>query len=236
MARKSKNLPFEEAKEFIRSQAIGSKKQYALWHDLNKPRQIPKYPNRAYSKQWEGWNDWLGTDNKFDSSKRVYRPFAEAIVWAHKIDVWTKEEWTDFVRGRVNLPDDIPTRPDLIYEEWKSWPHFLGSKPQEKVEAQRQVLKDAALFYVIQEREYMHQNTVFTFGVEKEGRLALKDKWEMARFRLIRMFRYDEEQMNHVWRVIKAKSSPFYGAEDVRIVPNINELVWDINAYLEIVP
>lgn len=229
-------MPFDDARELVRAECLGSKKQYQDWHDLHKPKRLPKYPNRAYSSEWNGWNDFLGTDNKFDKNKRFYRPFAEAIAWAHKLDIWTKEEWTEFALGRTNLPDDIPTRPDLIYDDWLTWPHFLGSKPQQKVEAQRKVLKEAALFYVIQEQAHMNQRTVFTFGVEKEGRAALKAKWEMARFRVIRMFAYDESQMENVWRVIRAKSTEFYGTDDVRIVPNINELIWDISEFLEIVP
>ena len=44
MPRKKTSLPFEEAREFIHSEVIGSRSQYTDWHKANKPKQIPRYP------------------------------------------------------------------------------------------------------------------------------------------------------------------------------------------------
>lgn len=235
MARTSKNLPYDEARDFIQTQCIGSRQQYLDWHDANKPKKLPKYPNRVY-KDWSSWNDWLGTDNTFDNKRRFYRPLAEAIVWAHKLGLKTQDEWFEYAKGRENIPDDIPTRPDLVYDDWLSWRHFLGSQPQEKVEAQRKAIEEAVIFYVIQEQEYMDRGSVFTFGIEKGGRSGLKSRWEMVKFRVMRMFKYEEHLMEQVWQVVQHHSTPFFGAEDVRIVRNINQCMWDLESLLEIVP
>ena len=235
MARK-KSMPFEEAREFIQTQCIGSRKQYQEWYDANRPKLLPKYPNRAYQDVWTSWNDFLGTNNKFDNEKRSYRPFLEAVAWAHKQNIAKYEDWLTYCQvNRDTMPADIPSRPDLIYDDWLSWMHWLGNRPREMVEAQQKIVEESAIFYVIQESEYASQSTVFTFGVEKGGISALRDNWEMSRnFKVIKMFYYDDKEMESVQRLIDRQSTAYYGASKIRIVPNINQLVWDISSHLMI--
>jgi len=231
---KKRSIPFDEARTLIRSQCIGSRKQYQEWHKANKPKQIPRYPNRAYADEWKGWNDFLGTDNSFDNKKRPYRPLAEAIAWVHTLNLGGQQEWLDYcTNNRDVMPQDIPTRPDIVYDDWLSWMHFLGNKPRQKVEAQQKVVRQSTIFYVIQEKEYADHSTIFTFGLEKGGVSGLKDRWEMTKnFNLIKMFVYEEDQMANVQKAIERLSTAYYGATKTRIVPNINELVWEISNYL----
>ena len=234
MANKRRSLPFEEAREFIQTQFIGSRKQYTEWYDANKPKKMPKYPNRAYADEWQGWNDFLGNNNEFDNTLRTYRPFPEALAWANKLNLQNVEEWLSYLKEyRKTMPEDIHTRPDLIYADWLSWMHWLGNKPRQKVEAAQKVEAESAIFYVIQESEHANQTTVFTFGVERGGVSALKDRWSMSKnFRVIKMFMYDESEMQNVHAVINNQSTKYYGSEKTRIAPNINQLVWDISSYL----
>ncbi len=231
---KKRSLPFEEARDFIRTQCIGSRKQYVDWHKANKPKQIPLYPNRSYEDVWEGWNDFLGTDNKFDNTKRKWRPLAEALVWSHSLNLTSEKQWLNYViNNRETMPKDIPSRPDVVYDDWRSWMHWCGSKPKEKVEAQQQVLDESMIFYVIQESEYAHRNTIFTFGMERGGVSALKDRWKRSKsFRVMKMYYYDEERMTLVDRAIENLSTPYYGSESIRIVPNISQLLWEISNHL----
>lgn len=226
------SLPFEDAREFIRTQCIGSRKQYQEWHLANQPKKIPRYPNRAYADEWKGWNNFLGTNNLFDNKKRSYRPLAEAIAWAHKLNLKTSEEWFKYYRAN-KIPEDIPGRPDLVYEDWLSWMHFLGNRPRQKVEAQQEVLKSSTVFYIIQEKEFASQTTIFTFGIEKGGVSAMKEWWNMSKnFKIIKLFEYDDSQMENVQKVLSNLSTAYYGSEKIRIVPNINELIWQINNFL----
>lgn len=232
--RTKRSMPFEEAREFIRSQCIGSRKQYSSWYELNQPKKLPKYPNRAYVDEWKGWNDFLGTNNKFDKTLRTYRPFPEALAWANTLGLSNVDEWLDYYKeNRDKVPEDIPGRPDLIYDDWLSWMHWLGNKPRQKVEAQQKVQKESAVFYIVQERDYANQSTVFTFGINRGGVSGLKDRWELSKdFRVIKMFEYDESEMSSVYEIINTQSTPFYGMEKVRIVPNINQVIWDISNHL----
>lgn len=238
--RKSSNVPFEEAKKIVQSEGIQSRGQYMEWHKLNNPRKLPRFPNRAYASDWVSWNDFLATNNKFNERKRSHRPLAEVMAWVEKQklnDIKTKDDWIEYViANRDKVPEDIPIRPDVVYKkDWRSWPHFLGTKIKEKIEAQKKVIEESALFYVIQEREYMDKRTVFTFGVEKGGKWALKEKWDVSKFRVVQMYRYDPNQIENVWKIIKQFSSSHFGAEHVRVVPNIHQLVWNISDFLDIV-
>jgi len=229
-----RSLPFEEAREFVRKECIGSRKQYNEWHKANKPKKIPRFPNRAYADEWKGWNDFLGNDNSFDNKPKPYRPFVEAMAWAHKLGLKGQKEWLEYVNAnRETFPEDIPTRPDVVYDDWLSWMHWLGNRPQEKVEAAQKVEKESAIFYCIQEKEYANQSTIFTFGIEKGGVSALKENWQMSKsFNVVRLFQHDPNVMDDVQRVINAHSTPYYGASKVRICPNINELLFEVSNYL----
>ena len=235
---KKRSIPFEEAREFIQSQCIGSRKQYTEWHKSNKPKKIPRYPNRAYEEEWQGWNDFLGTDNKFDNKKKSYRPIAEAINWVHKLGLKTEQEWLAYVRDDENIiPKDIPTRPDVVYSDWLSWMHWLGNKPRQKVEAQQQVERESTIFYCIREKQYESEGTnVFTFGIERGGVSALKENWELTSksFKVIRMFQYDSDQMEFVQNIIEHQTTGFYGSRKIRIAFNINEVLWNISNHLMI--
>lgn len=233
---KKQSLPFEEVRDFIRTECIGSRAQYIEWHKANKPKQIPRYPNRAYEDEWTDWNDFLGTNNKFDNTKKNWRPLAEAIAYVHTLNLAGEKEWLAYIReNRDDVPKDIPNRPDIVYKDWRSWMHWLGNRVQEKVEAQQQVLKSSTIFYVIQEKEYAHRNNVFSFGIEKGGISGMRDNWEMSKnFRIIQMFEYDDKEMATVQKVINNMTTGYWGADTIRICPNINELIWEISNYLEI--
>lgn len=234
---KKRSIPFEEAREFIQSQCIGSRKQYTDWHKANKPKKIPRYPNRAYAEEWDGWNDFLGTDNKFDNTKKTYRPLAEAMNWVHKLGLKTEQEWLTYVRSDENtIPENIPTRPDIVYSDWLSWMHWLGNKPREKVEAQQQVERDSSVFYCIQEKQYASESTVFTFGIERGGVSAMKENWELSHksFRVIRMFQYDANEIEAVQQIIERDSTGYYDSKKIRIVPHISQLLWNISNHMMI--
>ena len=233
---KKRSLPFEDAREFIQSECIGSRKQYTEWHKTNKPKQIPRYPNRAYEEEWKGWNDFLGTNNSFDNKKRKYRPLAEAIAWVHTLNLPKQHEWLKYcTENRDTMPKDIPTRPDLVYDDWLSWMHWLGNKPRQKVEAQQQVVRSSTVFYVIQEKEYADHTTIFTFGLEKGGVSGMRDWWQLTKnFKIVQMFEYDETEMANVQQAIERNSTAYWGAEKVRIAVNINQLLYEIGNHLMI--
>ena len=109
---KSKFLPWEEAREFIRGELIPSRTKYEEWLNKNKPNTIPRFPYRVY-KEWTTWNDFLGNSNKFnDKAGTKWKPFDEAVMWATSLKIESFNKWMDFCKTG-GLVEDVPARPDL---------------------------------------------------------------------------------------------------------------------------
>jgi len=146
--RPRKSLPFKEAREIVRSENIGSVKQYEKWYNLNKPAGLPKRPDRAYKDNFTTWNDFLGNDTPFPCARKSYRPFNAARSFAQSKRFNKKQEWLEFADSE-EFPKDIPKRPDLVYRkmnEWVSWPNFLGTNIHEKG---KNLLEADFMFYII---------------------------------------------------------------------------------------
>jgi len=180
-------LSFDEAREFVRSELLPSRGKFFEWWDRNKPKAIPRFPYRVYP-EWISWNDFLGTNNKFnDKIGTKWRSIEEACVWVHTLKVSSFNEWMEYCRTH-ELPEDIPARPDLVYDGWRSWNHWLGNRPVEAIEAKMDPQK-IQVFYIIHEPGT--PANVFTFGVEPMGITALKQRHEQDPFTVIRLFWHD---------------------------------------------
>lgn len=227
-------LPWEEARQMIRDEMLPSRGKYFEWWDRNKPKVIPRYPYRVYVDEWVSWNDFLGTDNKFnDKMGTKWRSFAEATGWAIKLGLQTQEEWMESCRRPGFLPADIPARPDIVYHEWRSWGHWLGNKPVEAIEARKEIIPRSHIFYIIHEQNA--PGNVLTFGVEQGGHTALKARWEAERFDVVKLFWYDNAKADVVMNIVKSLSSPYLGDEQQRLVPNVWEIVWYLQLQLEMI-
>ena len=117
------HLPFEEARQFVRSLKFGSK---AAWDEYcksgNKPSNIPAEPRRPYIKEWKGWGDWLGTGYTVN---RNFRPFVLAREYVHSLGLKDKEAWKEYCK--TAKPNDIPSNPDKIYQkEWNGYSDWIG--------------------------------------------------------------------------------------------------------------
>lgn len=228
-------MDFEEAKKFVQSQGVQSRQQFAKWYDENKPKRISKYPQRVYIKEWKGWNDFLGTNNEFRSAKRSWRPFKEAVLWVHTLKIeGGKTGWLNWVKeNEADLPTDIPKRPDIVYQkDWLTWKHWLGDHVVAKIEAQQQA-RSASIYYIIRESDYAHVQNVFSLGVEPGGVSALKERWKTEKFQVVRMFEFDRDKAPIVDEIINKLSHPHFGENNVRVVPNIHELCWQLSTELD---
>lgn len=218
-------ISYQEASEFCRSQFISSRVQYLEWFERHKPKDMPKYPHRVW-KEWEGWNKFLGTNNTFGAQNlSKHRSYEDAMKYVHTLGITSFNKWLEYVRsGR--LPDDIPSRPDLNYSKWRSWPHWLGSRLPEAIEA-KQLIEKTQIYYIIREQG-MPEN-VLTFGIDSGGISNFKDRWDHEQFDIVRMFWYSSKQEQFVNNVVRQLSRPYLGDEYRRIVPNF----WEIVYYLE---
>lgn len=216
-------LPWNEARELVRGEKLPSRSKYFEWWDQNKPKTLPRFPYRVYKTEWKGWADFLDTTNEFRAVKRSYRPYKEAIVYVHNLALESHQAWVQHVREK-GLPDDIPSHPELIYKEWTSWNHWLGNKAIERLEAAKDA-QTAAIYYIIQEPE--HPSNVLTFGVERGGISALKMRWQRRepKFTVVKMFRFKPEAAKIIQQILNSFSAEYYGDPQVRIVPNVWEII-----------
>lgn len=226
-------IPWGEARDFIRGEMIPSRGKFFEWWDRNKPKAIPRFPYRVYKDEWTSWNDFLGTDNKFNEKIGTkWRPITEATTFTHSLGLKSQQEWMDWCRIDDNLPKDIPARPDLVYDEWRSWGHWLGNRPVQAIEAKKEAAK-THVYYLIHEQD-TPQNIVLV-GIEPGGLSAMKERWERERFDIIKLFWYDQEKSVEIKKIVDALSSPYRDYASQRLVPNVWEIVYHLQMVLEIV-
>ena len=230
-----KNLEFEQARDFIRNQQLPSVKAYYEWWDANKPKMLPRRPERAYQHSWQGWNDFLGNDNQWrPNQQRNYRSYTEAILFVHKLKLTTQNEWLEWCQDN-EVPEDIPKRPDMYYDEWMGWGQWLGNNAVTKVKAHQMATENrVALFYIAQETDVTFPINVYTFGVEMEGVAALREKWKKGEMRVFKLFWHDPTQMDAVQQIVNALSTPWYGNDKQRVCSNIHSICWELEMILEV--
>lgn len=120
---------FKEARLFIHALNLKNEFEWINYSKSgNKPNDIPSNPRRTYKNEgWKGMGDWIGTGTKapFD---REYRPFKEAILFIHALNLKNQSEWVKYSKSG-NKPHDIPSNPRQVYknEGWKGFGNWLGT-------------------------------------------------------------------------------------------------------------
>ena len=225
------HLEFAEAREVMRAEMLTSTTMFYKWWDTNKPKTIPHFPHRTYDKRgWTDWNDFLGTNNTFGLTKKgSWRPITEAMQYAHKLRLKSRDEWFDHCRNSGELPSDIPTRPDIVYNTWTSWNYWLGNKPGAAIEARKEISK-VQVFYLIRERH--NPGNIISFGVEV-GLTTMKQRWQRDEFDIVQMFWYEAEKAEGIRNIVNTFSSPYLGDEKQRLTPNVWEVVFRLQQILE---
>jgi hypothetical protein len=76
-------LPFEEARNFVRSLNLKSVRDWEKYRK-QKPDNIPSLPSSYYKEKWINWGDWLGTNNvatkyvSFEDAKNIVRKLKDS--------------------------------------------------------------------------------------------------------------------------------------------------------------
>jgi len=121
-------LPFEDAKQYVRSLGLKSQKEWQSWSKSGeKPDSIPADPGNTYkAKGWEGFGDWLGTE-RIANQDREFLPFEEARNYVRSLGIKSAEEWAEWYKSG-DKPDNIPTKPSRVYKNqgWIGFGDWLG--------------------------------------------------------------------------------------------------------------
>lgn len=228
------SFDFETAREIVRNECLSSKEQYRKWWIANKPARIPKAPERAYKKEFLGWNDFLGNDNKFNFYVRHYKPFATAKAYIHTLGLKDVNDWKKYVRSGKK-PKDIPSRPDITYRKrrlkedketdiWVSWDDWLGTKLIDKIQRK---MSSIEVIVISKPTERGIPSNVFRINYingTKESILALLEDNNIQPIKTyMNAYNYD-------WKQFISNNCPiFQGMKTYFIVPNIHEVFFEFD-------
>jgi FMN phosphatase YigB (HAD superfamily) len=130
--------PFNQARAFAKKLNLSGESQWrafckgALPEIGTLPDDIPSSPSSAYSENWKGFGDWLGTGS-IATRSRKYRPFIKARAFARSLRLKNQSEWRAFTKGLLpqkgSLPNDIPANPNQTYSDkgWNGIGDWLGT-------------------------------------------------------------------------------------------------------------
>jgi hypothetical protein len=54
-----------------------------------------------------------------------FQPFAEARGYVHSLELKNVKEWQQYCKSGKK-PEDIPSNPGRVYEEWTNWGDWFG--------------------------------------------------------------------------------------------------------------
>ena len=110
----------EEASKAAKALGIKTWDEYKLRYKED-PR-LPSNPSRFYSNDWQGMPQFLGRE-----VAGLYPTLEEASKAAQALGIKTKTEY----KHRYKEDPRLPSTPRQRYSnDWKSWPHFLGTKKE----------------------------------------------------------------------------------------------------------
>ncbi|MDD2949158.1 MAG: hypothetical protein PHU29_00070 [Sulfuricurvum sp.] len=156
-------LPFEEAREFVRSIELKNAREWKLWSKgelpgkEKRPDFIPSNPDVIYKRMgWLGWSDWIK-----DLYEVQYLPFEEAREFVRAQELKNIQEWVRYYQGKIsNLqkPENIPWNPQKIYEsDWQGIKDWLGVQWRDFEEA-REFVRNLGLSGQTEWRAYCQGN------------------------------------------------------------------------------
>ena len=113
---------FIEARGIARGQGFECKEEYTEY-SCPGAYQLPKDPDKVWSEEWNGWDDFLGVP---------YKNFKHAQTIAQSLSLKSKEEFLQLFEQKKFDDDEpaarLPYRPDLYYKlEWKGWDEWLNT-------------------------------------------------------------------------------------------------------------
>jgi superfamily II DNA or RNA helicase len=121
--------PFQEARKFARLLELHDMEDWIAWTRgkfpklPKRPLDVPIAPATVYTKEWEGWRDWLGTE---------LLPFEEARKFAHSLGLKGQVQWREYCSNRLPgfspKPDNVASTPEITYRQhWKGYGDWLGT-------------------------------------------------------------------------------------------------------------
>lgn len=121
-------LPFAEARKIARSLNLSGRNSWQKFaRSKERPKNIPSNPSINYTEEWNGWGDWLGTDNKA-SHLIEWMEFSDAKHFLANKGFKTTEDFRQYCTSG-DKPENLPSNLPMVYGDdpnWVSIRDFLG--------------------------------------------------------------------------------------------------------------
>jgi len=212
----------------VRDYKIESRQQYWDWWDSEKPRALPKFPNRVY-EEWTNWADFLGCEKQTFHTytgvggkrreKIKVRPYYEALRWMHAQNFTSFEQYNQAYRDK-KLPPDFPIDPQKHYTEWVSWPHWFGKDIKAKIESAKNNLSIMALCIPTDLPGGFIRPVIVN-----DGWTALKERIVKERtLRVVKLYQWTPESVTKLEQILARFGSK--KENNYWLVANIHEVVY----------
>lgn len=123
--------PFAEAKRFVHNLNLRTRLQWLRFARSKKmPSDIPQKPwdCKKYKGQWAGMYDWLGDGKRSGGGMaHRWRSFKEARAFVRSRGFKSYDQWLKWAQSK-NRPLDIPSSPQVVYDEWVDMADWLGKR------------------------------------------------------------------------------------------------------------
>ena len=138
-------IPFKDLKIEVQRLGITSYKEYeARYKEIYGARRYPSYGN----KEWVSWKDLFGR------APTELIPFLQLKQEVHRLGIRSVTEYRSKKRYR-EIPG-APSDPQLIYEEWVSWPDLFG-RPKAKLIPLEQLQREVSRRRILTSDEYRNR-------------------------------------------------------------------------------
>lgn len=119
---------FEAAREFVKTLGLKNQMEWrAYCKSGNKPIDIPSNPDEIYTGDWVNFNDWLGNGKRIPGvTWDDLLPFDAAREFVRALGLKNQKAWKAYCTSG-SKPSDIPSCPEVIYNEWVNLGDWLGT-------------------------------------------------------------------------------------------------------------
>lgn len=125
---------YDECKVAIKKYKFDSKNDFVkrIKDVIKQDIKIPYSPSTIYKKEWEGWVEFLDTDNHVEQIHDLVS-FEIAKVYARSLNLKLQKQWYDI--KWIDLPKGMTKKPEKLYKDkgWTDWYDFLGIDKKTKM-------------------------------------------------------------------------------------------------------
>lgn len=125
---------YQECKEAVKKYNFTSKDNFIkrIKDIIKEDIRIPYSPSTIYKKKWEGWIEFLDTDNQIEQITDL-ASFHVARDYARSLNLKLQRQWYEI--KWIDLPNGMTKRPDKLYRDkgWIDWFDFLGIETKSKM-------------------------------------------------------------------------------------------------------